>query len=260
MGGNGSRCTRGNRAILIVLLLMAPAIGLAELYRFENGAYLGAASLMPDWADMLARQQAEQSAFQSCLKDALLCDKQYLGVRHVLLKARDLDSDKQIRLVNRYVNKRRYRRDRTASLDTPLSDGPQKYRSRWSTPGEFFKRGGDCEDFVTTKYFLLRELGFSSDELRVVVTWDRQANGYHAILAVAREDGDVWLLESDNNIRRRRHQNYRFIYSLNENSVWDHENPAPGQTQQTATAPAPVALSTSTTRTAKETAPTEATL
>ena len=255
MGGDSSRYPRGMRAILIALLLMAPAVGYAELYRFENGAYLGAASLMPDWAGMLTRQQAEQGAFQRCLEDAQLCDKQYLGVRHVLHKARGLDSDKQIRLVNRYVNKRRYRRDRSASLDTPLSDGPQKYRSRWSTPGEFFKRGGDCEDFVTTKYFLLRELGFSADELRVVVTWDRQANGYHAILAVARTGGDVWLLESDNSIRRRRHHDYRFIYALNEDSVWDHENPAPGATQP-ATASTPVALSTST----NETAPTEATL
>ena len=258
MGGDGSRATRGIRAILTVMLLMVPAVGLAELYRFENGAYLGAASLMPDWADMLTRQQAEQSDFQDCLKDAQRCDRRYLGVRHVLLKARSLNSDKQIRLVNRYVNKRRYRRDRTASLDTPLSNGPQKYRSRWATPGEFFKRGGDCEDFVTTKYFLLRELGFSSDELRVVVTWDRNANGYHAILAVAREGGDVWLLESDNSIRRRRHHDYRFIYSLNEDSVWDYENPA--QTQRPATASEPVALSTSTNQNAKQTAPTEATL
>lgn len=256
MGGFGSRCTRGERAILILFVAMAPAISQAELYRFENGAYLGSASLMPDWAEMLQRQQAEQDAFQVCLDDVQLCDKRYLGVRHVLLKARDLDPDKQIRLVNRYVNKRRYRRDRTASLDTLLSERPQKYRSRWSTPGEFLKRGGDCEDFVTTKYFLLRELGFSSQQLRVVVTWDRQASGYHAILAVARDRGDVWLLESDNSIRRRRHHDYRFIYALNEDSVWDHENPAPGQSKVPASGTAPAALRTST----EVTAPTEATL
>ncbi len=236
MGGYGLRCMRSYRAwrnalvtaMFAWLLLTVPAVGMAKHYRFEDGAYLGAAHLMPDWADMLNRYEQQKPDFQKCLTDADACEKRFAGVQRLLSRARDLDSDKQIRLVNRYVNKRRYRRDRAAQLDTPLRDEPQKYRSRWSTPLEFFRRGGDCEDFASTKYFLLRELGFSADELRVVVLYDRRASGYHAIVAVDRDDG-VWLLESDNNIFKRRHLDYRYIYSLNEHSVWDYENPAPKQ-------------------------------
>jgi hypothetical protein len=46
------------------------------------------------------------------------------------------------------------------------------------------------------------------------------------VLAVRENDGDVLLLESDNLIRRGRNHPYRFIYSVNENSVWDHEQQA----------------------------------
>jgi len=222
MGGENSRHLRGCCAVFICLLT-ASAASMAELYRFEDGAYLGQASAMPDWAAMLERRQSELPAFQNCLNDAANCDKRYRGVRHVLEKARSLEPDRQISLINRYVNRKRYRRDRTERMTTALSDEELKYRSRWSTPGEFFRRGGDCEDYATTKYFLLRELGFSAESLRVVVTWDRRARGHHAILAVAQPDGAVWLLESDNRIYRRRHQDYRYIYSLNEDAVWDHE-------------------------------------
>ena len=45
--------------------------------------------------------------------------------------------------------------------------------------------------------------------------------GYHAVLAV-RFDGDVLLLESDNTIRRGTNHRYHFIYSINEDAIWDH--------------------------------------
>jgi predicted transglutaminase-like cysteine proteinase len=225
MGGDDSQLARGRCALLIVLLT-ASAAGHAKYYQFEDGALLGTADMLPDWADMLSRRAAELPDFRTCLEDESRCDSRYLGVRHLLEKARPLPRQQQLALINRYVNKRRYRDDRSAELTTQLSDEPVKYRSRWSTPGEFLKRGGDCEDFATTKYFLLRELGVDSGRMRVVVTWDRRARGYHAILAVAQDNGEVWLLESDNHIYKRRHQDYRYIYAVNENAVWDHENPA----------------------------------
>ena len=88
------------------------------------------------------------------------------------------------------------------------------------------RRGGDCEDYATTKYYLLRRLGFSADQLRIVVTWERGERGYHAVLAVRLEDAEeakILLLESDNTIKRGGRHRYRFIYSVNEESIWDHE-------------------------------------
>ncbi len=227
MGGVFSR-QRARCCVAALVLLTAPAVGTAATYRFEDGAYLGPAQAMPDWSATLARQAAERPELDACLANEARCPRKYRGLRLVLEKARALPTDKQLKLINRYVNDRRYRRDKRARLETALADEPQRYLSRWSTVGEFFERGGDCEDYATTKYFLLRELGFEADELRVVVTWDRRARGYHAVLAVLREEDRVWLLDSDNRIQMRRHTGYRYIYAVNEKAVWDHEEDSLG--------------------------------
>lgn len=55
----------------------------------------------------------------------------------------------------------------------------------WATPAETLARGvGDCEDFAVTKMWLLRSLGFSAEQLQVVVLQDTKKRVYHAILAV----------------------------------------------------------------------------
>ena len=88
----------------------------------------------------------------------------------------------------------------------------------WNYPGRF----GDCEDYAVAKYFLLRELGFPAEDMRVLVTYEKSARDYHAVLAVRRDDGSSWLLESDDTIVKGNHRRYRFIYALNEEGIWDH--------------------------------------
>jgi len=227
MGGATWRRLRTGCLVFLVMLAV-PAVGRAETYRFEDGAYLGAASMMIGWAQTLARQEAETQEFDACLASADACPPQYRGVRVVMNKARDLATEKQIRLINRFVNDRRYRRDKSVRRVTALDEKPVRFRSRWSTVGEFFTRGGDCEDYATTKYFLLRALGLPAADLRVVVSWDRQARGYHAILAIRLGADSVWLLDSNNRIYKHRHTGYRYIYAVNENAVWDHEQDVTG--------------------------------
>jgi predicted transglutaminase-like cysteine proteinase len=87
---------------------------------------------------------------------------------------------------------------------------------------EFLEKGGDCEDYATAKYFLLRTLGIPADDLRVVVAWDRKARGYHALLAY-RASPSAWLLDTDGTIKRGVQQRiFRFLFSLNELGIWDH--------------------------------------
>ena len=215
---------RGTMLLITTLAVFAlqPAWAGAP-YPFDNSGYLGDAELMPDWSDTMGRQREQSRKLTTCLQHADDCEPLYRGTRHLLEKAAALTPDRQIKLVNYYVNKKRYRNDRTSRIETPLANEPQKYRSRWATVEEFLRRGGDCEDYATTKYFLLRQLGFSVDQLRIVVIYDRQARDHHAVLAVQRDDGKVVLLESDNQIRSGRRHAYRFIYSVNEKSIWDHE-------------------------------------
>jgi predicted transglutaminase-like cysteine proteinase len=144
-------------------------------------------------------------------------------LRHIVVKGAELGTDRQLHLVNRYVNKRRYRRDRKRLAPSVTGGGEATLSSHWATLLEFLRRGGDCEDYATAKYFLLRELGFRADDMRILVTYDRKMREYHALLAVQREDGSAWLLDSDNTIRRKGQGHYRFVYAVNEFGIWFHE-------------------------------------
>ncbi len=215
-------CQFARTLITAALLTLAQGAVAGNHYVFDGSGYLGDATLLPDWSATMLREAEQAAGLDACMADAEACPRHYRGLRHLLLRADAIPADRQIRLINHYVNRKRYANDRTRSLETPLSDEAVRYRSRWATVEEFMRRGGDCEDYATTKYYLLRRLGFEAEALRVVVTWDRKARGYHAVLAVHHDD-EVLLLESDNTVRRGRNHTYRFVYSVNENSIWDHE-------------------------------------
>jgi predicted transglutaminase-like cysteine proteinase len=224
--GTGRPIRRPHRAGVLlgsVLLCLSLPAQAGKPYPFDSSGLIGDASLMPDWAATMQRQRTEAVALDACLDDELSCPSYYRGLRHLLLRAAELSPERQISLINRYVNRKRYNRDRTRRMQTPLTETPVKYRSHWSTVQEFMRGGGDCEDYATTKYYLLRRLGFPVDRLRVVVTYDREVHGYHAVLAVRNDDDEVLLLESNNTIVRGRNHRYHFIYSVNEKSIWDHE-------------------------------------
>ena len=215
----------GAPALIVTLSLLAPNPAEAG-FRFEDGVYLGPADQLVDWADTLARARKQQPLLDSCLADVDRCSRRLRGLHVLVARARELTPEQQIRLVNRYVNKRRYRHDRSAEVQSAVAGQPVRLRSRWSTLVEFMLRGGDCEDYATSKYQLLRELGFAADDLRVVVAFDRETREHHGLLAVRRPDGDVWLLDSDDSIHRSHPFGYRFVYALNETSIWDHERGA----------------------------------
>lgn len=206
----------------LLVLLSIPAF--AE-YRFDAPeTYYAAASALPAWAHMLERHAGERSMITDCLATEERCKGRLKGLRHIIQKGANLEPHDQLRLVNRYINKRRYRRDRR-QVSLSVSDGGEaRLRNQWSTLLEFLDRGGDCEDYATAKYFLLRELGYEAEDMRVVVSYDRSVRAHHAVLAIRQSDGSSWLLETDNTIKRFRQRGYRFIYAVNENGIWDHNN------------------------------------
>lgn len=208
-------------ATILVLLLSVPAFA---GYRFDAPeSYLAEASALPAWAHALERHTSDRSVITDCLATEEACEGRLNGLRHVIQKGAMLEPDDQLKLVNRYINKRRYRRDRRKIALSVAEGGQARLRNQWSTLLEFLDRGGDCEDYATAKYFLLRELGYAAGDMRVVVSFDRKVRAHHAVLAIRRADGSSWLLESDNTIRKSRQRGYRFIYAINENGIWDHE-------------------------------------
>lgn len=95
----------------------------------------------------------------------------------------------------------------------------------WATLGQFFDKNGDCEDYAIAKYYSLKELGFSPDQMRIVIVQDTNLNVAHAVLAVY-FNNNVWIL--DNQISKIVQQNqivhYKPLYSINENAWWLHKS------------------------------------
>ena len=118
----------------------------------------------------------------------------------------------QVARLNRWINQVPFR-----------SDAENWGRDYWAAPGEFFARGGDCEDYAIAKYAALRRLGVAAERLRIVVLADELRGVVHAGL-VLRQSGGDWFL--DNLIgepqRWSETRHYRPIYSLNEAGAWLH--------------------------------------
>jgi len=119
----------------------------------------------------------------------------------------------QLKAANGFINQWRYRTD---SYNYKTSD-------YWASPTEFFSRSGDCEDYAIAKYVTLRQMGFSADQLRLVVVKDLNRNLAHAVLA-AYVDGEVYILDNVNGQVRLQADvtEYAPYYSVNEQSRWAH--------------------------------------
>lgn len=195
-------------------------MGLAE--EFDNQTNrIGPASLLSGWYEVVQRSQEEQAQIEACLEDASKCTRSMKSMRTLVIRGRTLKPRQKLSLVNRYINKeRRYTRDRRSNDNSAESHIDR--RQNWSTLLEFLERGGDCEDFATSKYALLKLLGFKPQELRVLVVYDRTAKEHHALTLVNNEEIGLNLLDNDNSIYRVRPFHYRYVYSVNEDSIWDH--------------------------------------
>lgn len=209
-------------ALVLTLSLLAPLHAEAD-YRFEDGVYLGPARLMVDWSEALDRASRQRPVLEACLDSIDACEGSLRGLNVLVERARELSLEQQLRLINRYINKRRYRGDRSTHRYSELAEEDVLLTNRWATLVEFMRHGGDCEDYATSKYQLLRALGVPADDLRVVVVYDRTTREHHAVLAVRQPAGAAWLLDSDDRIHRGQPFGYRFVYALNETSIWDHE-------------------------------------
>lgn len=188
---------------------------------FDNSIQpLTVADDLPSWSQTLQRIEGQQEVLHRCIADETKCEGRLKSVHHLLNRGEELTREQRVRLVNRYINRfSRYRSDRRR--DVSVGDSTVKVGQEWSTLSEFLARGGDCEDYATAKYQLFRLFGFSADELRVVVIYDRAEREHHAIVAIANVNGQTVLLDTDNQTYRRRPNMYQFVYALNEDHVWD---------------------------------------
>ncbi len=88
-------------------------------------------------------------------------------------------------------------------------------RDSWSTADQTLRRGdGDCEDYAILKYKILKELGVSPHDMRIIIG-EVDGYGQHAQLHARMPDGSVYVMDNnDPPFQIRRHH-----YGFNEVGV-----------------------------------------
>lgn len=133
-----------------------------------------------------------------------------------LAEFKDLPMDTMVERVNTFVNQTDY-------IVDSRNWGKSDY---WSTPIEFFQRGGDCEDFAIAKYASLRALGFPENRMRVAIVHDIKKDIPHAVLIVYTDTGAKILDNQNPKAEDARYvDNYRPIFSINRDAWWLHTAP-----------------------------------
>ena len=106
---------------------------------------------------------------------------------------------------------------------------PRPVQQDYVVPGRV---SGDCEDHAIAKYYALQKLGFTQDELRILVVKDLNLGVGHCILGVITA-GQCFIL--DNQIKSvwtaDKIQHYKPIYAINETAWWQFVpagQPVPG--------------------------------
>ena len=167
----------------------------------------------PKWTGAMKRFLNEKQKNDGKCKPTARKKCYYQTWANMIDDLRDKGPWKQILGVNKFMNRAPYVVDK-------MNWGVKDY---WSTPGQFFAKYGDCEDYASVKFLSLRALGIPSKSMRIVVVQDLNLKIAHAVLAIYVK-GKVLVL--DNQIKKvvesKTIRHYRPIFSLNEEGWWLH--------------------------------------
>lgn len=213
---------RALRAVAVAACLIIPTGGLttASWAAGEPGIFDTTATRMEGlqpftkWTEMLERHLEELGKVSGDCKSTTFNKCHYQNWQALIAGLAKASKKSQLKAVNDYANEKLYVLD-------PVNWGVKDY---WATPGEFFGKNGDCEDYSILKFLTLRKLGWDNEELRIVIVRDMNLKIAHAVLGVHYKkkiyvlDNQMTLVAED---RRIRH--YRPIFSLNEKNWWRHK-------------------------------------
>ena len=183
---------------------------------FRSHEFRSTLKALPNWTRVMASAETQTEAFYTCDVNREICSAAALSWQKIIKQSFEVSPMDQVVAVNSYFNRWPYR------LDIDVY-GVSDY---WATPGEFLKLSGDCEDYSISKYYALRKLGFSVDDMRIVILKDNIRNIAHAVLAVKLED-ELYILDnmSDLVLSHLKYEHYVPQYSVNEFYRWAHVSP-----------------------------------
>lgn len=173
--------------------------------------------LFPNWTGVLQRARAEiaraDATCSSSQSSACPPDEWRDILRHIA----GLSRRAQVDYVNARINAHPY-------VPSLRNWGTISY---WETPFEFFRRNGQCQDYATTKFILLRAAGIANDAMRLVVVHDFVSKQDHALLLVD-VDGQAVMLDNQTKdvVPAAQVHRYQPYYSINETGWWQHLPPA----------------------------------
>ncbi len=215
-----SRLPKRRLRCLLLTLSIAGTLGVYDLAvadPLESGRIFGEAGKkftnfkpLPKWPNLLDRYRAEELKDSRC-RDSGRGRCPYTEWNEKIAQLRDKPKAEQVREINRWAN--------TWTYVTDLANwGIADY---WATPGEFFARSGDCEDYAIVKFISLRALGFDNDQLRIVGVEDLNLQVGHSITLVEL-DGQVQLLDNQIKgvVRAETVHHYKPVYAVNEDAWW----------------------------------------
>lgn len=167
----------------------------------------------PKWRGTLERYFKEVRGPQPPCQPGLFTTCHLQDWSAFLQSLAGLPPEEKMRRVNSYHNKARYILD---VVNWRVED-------YWATPLQFLDRNGDCEDYAIAKFMSLRAVGFSNDQLRIVVLRDLNLKLAHAILIVDL-NGKKYVLDNQiaTTVPADLIRHYQPIYSVNETHWWLH--------------------------------------
>ncbi len=208
-------------ALLLCLILMAAPLAGASAEDDPPGLFgteerrSSRLKNFPKWTDLLERHYNGDAAEGTDCGGDSTCAEKYSSKWHGFLDSiRDKDPMEQLRAVNQHSNRSPY-------IEDTINWGVQDY---WETVLQFLIKHGDCEDYAISKYFSLKELGFSPDDMRIVVLKDNNLNVMHAVLAVYAGQ-TIYILDNQipSVVEHTSIHHYTPIFSINEHSWWLHQ-------------------------------------
>ncbi len=207
--------TRKYAILLVGCLMIAlffPKIVFAEVPKlFGTVEFRAAKDKIPAWISVL-NKQAKSNFFPEGAK----WRGSYQEFKN---KYNSLNGDvkAQLSLVNQYWNQYPYREDIRNVYKKP---------DYWAIPDEMVKNSGDCEDYAIAKFYTLKDLGFPTDKMRIIVVFETIRGIAHAVLGVYVDD-DVLILDNLSNriFSHKVLSNYDPRFSINEEWRWVHMRP-----------------------------------
>jgi predicted transglutaminase-like cysteine proteinase len=174
------------------------------------------------WRSAANRLPGESSILARCRTDSAACSPAATRFLAIIDRAAEQNGWIRIAEINRAIN-----------LDIrPVSNVAQYGAAPlWPTPlMTFAVNAGDCKDYAVAKFVALRELGFSADDLRIIIVHIRGSAEYHALTAV-RYDSHWFVLDNRTSTIKRDNDvaEYEPMFVVDGANVRRMQPPPPAQ-------------------------------